>query len=292
MLDIRSLLTKHRIFFRDRGKNVSRGNLVISCPFCNRTYNKDHGEHLMISDVGEYYCFRNPTRHSGHNPVFLFHLLGIPSEEYKDLEFKQVERTESKNESDFSIMRFFDPAETNEEAIKYLEFRLFSDPIAVCKKFHLLTSKEGKWAGRLLIPLTIGFTGRAMRSHLELRYDAYSTEDSFFLFKHGSTSVMICEGAIDAMRVATVSSQFDVIGKCGNRLSPALLAYLREMKYISIWNAPDGDINFNMYFEETKILRSYCTYSDVKRLQLPPGKKDFGLMLERDTKEFLTRIGN
>lgn len=291
MIDIRRLFDKYRIPWRDRGKNVSRGNLVISCPFCNRTHNKDHGEHLMISDIGEYYCFRNP-KHAAPNPIYLFQLLGIPAHEYKDLKFKQAERTEKKNESDFSIMRFFDPAETNDEAFKYLEYRLFSDPIDVCKRFHLLTSKEGRWAGRLIIPLTIGFTGRAMRSHLLLRYDAYSTKDSFFLYKQGSTSCMLLEGAIDAMRVATATAQFDVIGKCGNRLSPALLAYLREMKYISIWNAPDGDVDFSMYYEEIRILKSYCTYSDVKRLQLPSDKKDFGLMPEIETKQFLTRIGN
>lgn len=262
---------------------MSQGNLVISCPWCNKSNNPDRGEHLAISNVGEYFCYRNP-KHKGMSIFKLFTALNIP---YHGERFKEIPRTEKKENKNFDLIRYFEPAEKNPEAVAYLESRLFSDPVKACQRFKLLTDREGKWAGYLIIPLTVGWLGRAMRSHIELRYDAYTTEDGFFLFKQDSTSCIILEGSIDAMRVATVTSQFDVVGKCGNRLSPALLNHLISMKYLTIYNVPDGDVDFTQYFEETNILRSYCTYSEVKRFLMPRTSKDFGAMEESWAREYL-----
>lgn len=285
-LELRKVFDKHRIQWWDKGPNTAKGQISISCPWCNKTSNKDPSHHLLISSIGEYYCYRNPA-HKGMNLGRLFSILNIP---YAGEKFTQTPRAEKVLDKDFSQMQFFQPAEDDPEALAYLESRLFLRPAESCKKFKLLTSKEGVWAGRLLIPLTIGWTGRAMRPHLELRYDAYTTEDGFFLFKQGSTSCLIVEGAIDGMRLVSVSSQFDVIGKCKIKISPAILAYLREQRYISIYNIPDGTVPFSQSFEETRLLRSYCTYSTVKRVQLL--KKDFGIMPESDTREWLTQIGS
>ena len=287
MLDLRRLFDKYRIEWRDRGKNTSKGNVNICCPLCNKTSNPDFGFHLGILErSGQWHCFRNP-RHSGRSVVTIFRMLNIPHQEYKDLEFHEVERSEKKIDKDFSLFRYFYPAEESQEAVTYLtNDRLFLDAVGACKKFRLKVDKEGEWAGRIIIPLTIGWTGRSMRSHIEPRYKTESTEDGFFLYRQESKSVFLVEGAFDAMRLATVSSQVDVIGKCGNRLSPALLAYLREANYLSIYNIPDNDIPFDQYFEETRILRSYCTMANVKRLNMP-GQKDFGAMTESATREWL-----
>lgn len=283
MIDLRKTFDQHRILWRDRGKNVSQGNLVISCPWCNKTNNPDRGEHLAISNAGEYFCYRNPG-HKGMSIFKLFSALGIP---YKGERFKEIPRTQKKEDKDFGLIKFFEPAEKNQEALDYLESRLFSNPSSTCKRFKLLTDREGKWAGYLIIPLTVGWLGRAMRDHIELRYDAYTTEDGFFLHQQDSTSCIIVEGSIDAMRIVSVSSQFDVVGKCGNRLSPALLNHLITKKYLTIYNVPDGDVDFTQYFEETNILRSYCTYSQVKRFQMPTNRKDFGAMDESWAREYL-----
>lgn len=287
-LDIRSLLTKYRILWRDRGKNVSRNNIVISCPYCNKGSNQDHGEHLAINySTGEYFCYRNPS-HKGHNLAQLFQILQIPKHEYQDLHLSYKDTYPTVREKkDYSLIRFFQKGEQDPEILGYLATRNFIHPADVCKKFKLLSDKEGKWAGRLIIPLTIGWTGRAIRSHIEPRYLSYTTEDGFFLHKQGSSTCIVVEGAIDAMRIVSVSSQFDVVAKCGNRLSAALLNYLRESHYITIWNTPDGDVDFNQFFQETKTLRSYCTYSSVRRFQLPENFKDFGQMHESQARQVL-----
>lgn len=290
-MDARTLLSKYRINWRDRGANVSHGNIVINCPFCAKTSNPDHGEHLAISTIGEYYCYRNP-KHKGRNLAYLFRALNIPSHEYQDFirepHYVKLTPGTARGQKDFSLFRHFQLASENREALDYLKIRHFTHPVDVCNHFQLRTSSEGKWAGRLLIPLSIGWTGRSMRSHIEPRYLSHTTEDGFFRYKQGSSTCIVLEGSLDAMRIASVSTQFDVVAKCGNRLSPALLNYLREMHYLTIWNTPDGDVDFNQFFQETKTLRSYCTYSTVKGFHLPEEFKDFGQMHETQARQVLS----
>lgn len=289
MIDFRRLFDKYRIEWRDRGANVAKGNINISCIICNRSTNPDKGFHLAIFETtGQFYCFRNP-KHNGHNASYILRLLKIPPNEYRDIDFKEVVRTEKNADKDFSLIRHFQPASENQEAVEYLRERFFTQPEEAARKFKLLVDADGKWSGRLIIPLTIGWTGRSMRSHIEPRYLTHGTEDSYFTYKQGSTTCIILEGSIDCMRIASVSSQFDVRGKCGNRLSAALLNDLRESKYITILNCPDGDVDFGQYYEETKLLRSYCSYSDVKRFKMPETFKDFGLMSEGEARRWLMR---
>lgn len=281
MLELRKVFDKYRVVWRDRGPNTSKGNIVISCPFCNKTSNPDRGEHLGIYEAsGQYYCLRNP-RHKGSNALWLFRALHIPDSEYKGQKFVEAAKTEA-SDKDYSAFQYFLPAEESREALDYLSSRLFSSPVDIAQKFKLKVSSSGKWAGRLIIPLTIGWTGRAMRGHIEPRYLAHTNENGFFFYSSNNknTSAIILEGAIDAMRVATVSSQFDVIGKCGNRLSPALLVHLRTRRYFSLFNSPDGDVPYLQHQEDTKILRSYCTWADVVKAEMPEKHKDYGMMKE------------
>lgn len=288
MVDVRRIFDKYHVMWRDRGKNVSHNNLVISCVFCNKTFNKDPGEHLSINYLtGECFCYRNPS-HQGFI-VKVFRELKIPQSEYKDLQFKKVEREEEPTHTDFSLWNYFQPAEESQEAISYLEGRYFTKAKEVCKKFRLRVDTSGKWAGRLIIPLTLGWTGRSMRPHIEPRYLAYTTRDGFYLFRTGSTTCLLLEGAVDAMRVASVSTQFDVIAKCRMGLSSAIMSYLRENRYMTILTVPDGDVPFNQFFEEQRLLKSYCTYSNIGRLTLPSGRKDFGEMSEIQSREFLIK---
>lgn len=287
MKDLKKFLDRHRIPWKDTGPNTNRHNTNIACPFCGN----DPSYHLAISnDADEYFCFRNP-KHAGTNLGRIFHALKIPSSEWRDYKFTAPERVYVPDGKDYSEFRYFLPAEESPEAIDYLYERLFERPLEICQQFNLKVSKEGHWAGRLIIPLTVGWTGRAMRPHLTLRYDAYTSQDGYFKYSHGSTSAIILEGAIDCMRVSSVSSQLDTVGKCGNRLSPALLDYLKSKNYITIYNSPDSTVPFLQYFEETKILRSYCTKSRVVRTEMPEGEeKDYGGCSETITRRILSSL--
>lgn len=281
-VDLRQILDRYSIYYRDRGKNVSRGNIVVSCPWCD-----EHGsEHLAISlESPEYYCFRNP-RHSGGSFALLFKALNLPPDAYKGLEFKTTIRTQKHDSNNYSIFRFFQHADESQEALDYLTSRLFEDPVKVCRQFDLRVGTEGRWAGRLLIPLTVGWTGRAMRPHISLRYDAYTNEDGFFIYGN-SSSVIIQEGALDSMRIASVTSEFTVIAMTGKKLTPAMLLRLRLMKPSSIYFLPDSDVLPSEYFNYTKQLRSYVPWAPVKRLKLPANVKDTCLLQEDITRNWL-----
>jgi len=294
MLDIRALLRKYQIDYRSEGRNVSRGQIVIACPFCEKTGDPDPGEHMVINPAtGYFYCFRNPKHASCFTPKLL-KALDIPREEYGDIKFKEEDDTpyvaETKN---YAEWRYFESATRNQEALNYLSARLFEDPLATAQKFDLRADRQGQWAGRLLIPMyNGGWTGRAMRSHLEPRYLAWTNENGFFLYKQNASSVIILEGAIDAMRVASVSTQFDVIAKCRMVLSPAILAFLRDQNYMSIYTAPDASVPFENYRQEIRIIRTSCPYATVKRVEMPEGRKDFGETPESDTRRLLSSLGN
>jgi hypothetical protein len=293
-MDLRKLFDQSRTAWKDRGANCARGHVNVPCPFCKN----DPSYHMSINEVtGEYYCFRNP-KHAGHSLAYLFNALGIPKKAYDatlstfNLKGSLPDRAWTPDDRDYSSFRYFTPAEESDEALAYLESRLFSEPKNVCRQFNLKVSVEGEWAGRLILPLTVGWTGRSMRSHLNLRYKAHTSQDGYFQYNHHSSSAIIVEGAIDAMRIASVTNQFDVYGKCGNRLSPALLLTLHERRYLSVWNSPDGTVPFSQHRLETETLRSYCVKADVKWLRMDEEFKDFGASSETFTRQVLSVLGH
>lgn len=286
-LDIKRLFDKYRVEWHDRGPNTSKDNIAIHCCFCG---NLDRSHHLAINIITfEYRCLRNP-KHAGRNLAFLFRKLKIPTSSYAGEKLVVANKTYTPDSRDYSALQYFDRAEESEEAITYLASRLFSRPAEICKKFDLRVSKEGHWAGRLIIPMTVGWTGRAMRSHIQPRYRAHTSEDGFFLFSNKSKSVIIVEGAIDAMRVASVSNQFDILAKGTTSISAAILNYIRERKYLSIYSSPDGNVDFLLANDELKMLRSYCTSAKVKSIKMPLGLKDYGQMFEGETRRWIMQV--
>lgn len=291
LLDLRRLFDKYRVSWRDRGSNCSQGNVNIPCPWC-RT---DPSYHLAVAeDATAYYCFRN-HQHSGRSLVSLFNILRIPlSELPKDKQQPVTQREEKVDNRVYSSWSYFMPACDDDEALKYLRSRHFESPYKICTQFNLRVMPRGSWAGRLLIPLTVGWTGRSMRANIQPRYFAYTDESGYFFHGANSNSLILFEGGLDAMRVASVSYQFDVIGKCGNRLSPALLFYLRSKQYLTIYNVPDGDVPYHQHELETRTLATYCFNSNVKKLDVPIGVdidgkniKDTAQLQEADTRLWL-----
>ena len=287
MLNLRRLFDRNRVEYRTHGPNTSKGNINICCPFCCKSSSPDYGFHLgLLESTGQWHCFRNP-KHSGRNPTIIFKMLRIPEDQYKDQKFAESAEVYVPDDRDYSEFSYFEPAQHSQECLDYLSSRKFTDPETVCTRFNLKYSPLGKWAGRLIVPLTVGWTGRSMRPHIEPRYKAHTSESGFFAFSQGSTSVIIIEGSIDGMKIATVSSRYDVVGRCGNRISPALLMYLRTKRYFSIYNSPDGDITPQAYLDDMRLLRSYCTWADYIRSTMPEFVKDYGEMEENEARRWL-----
>lgn len=283
-MNIRSILEKHGIETFDRG-NTAKDNFSIHCPYCGTA---DPSHHLSISPIGELYCFRN-KKHGGRNLVRLFRTLRIPEASYQHLNLKErvdQPRVVDVTEKDYSEWSYFQPACESAEAIDYLRSRLFERPVDVARQFNLKVSKEGEWAGRLIIPLIPeGWTGRSMREHIEPRYKAHTNADGFYYYSYKSSAAILCEGALDCMKIASTSTQFDVYGKCRIEVSSGLIKMLREKKYMTIFSAPDSTVPYSQRREELTQLRSYCTNSDVRLVSLPG--KDFGALTESLTRQTL-----
>ena len=284
-MNIRSILERNGIQVWDSGPNTPKGQISIHCPLCGPA---DPSHHMALSPIGEIYCFRN-KKHGGRNLVRLFRKLGIPTSEYEHLNINQsIVPIHHEVERHYDEWVHFKPAYESEEAIEYLKARLFTRPVDVAKQFNLKVSLEGKWAGRLIIPLNIGWTARSMRAHIEPRYLSNTSVDGFFFYSQGSSSLILCEGALDCMRVVSVSKQYDVAAKGRIDISPALFNFLREKKYSSIISVPDSTVPFSQRRDELDQLRSYCPNSDVKQLLLL--KKDFGAMNESITRKTLGEL--
>lgn len=281
MVDLRSIFTRYRIEWRDRGSNVSRGNIVINCPWCGRS---DTGQHLSIAeDSGFFYCFRDP-RHKGKNVGHLFAKLGIPVA-LAGQKFEAGQKQEVA-QKDFAEFQYFLPAESSQEAVAYLRSRLFENPVDAARQFNLRVAANGKWAGRLIIPLTVGWTGRSMRPELEPRYKAWTDETGMLLI-HGGPSVCLLEGALDAYRLASVTAQHTIIAAQGQRVtSPTILLYLKERQVTSILYIPDADVHPSKYLADMQELRTACPQARVHRLVVPFGYKDLCQMQETQVREW------
>lgn len=251
MLDLRAILTKHRIEWRDRGANTSKGNINISCPMCKT----DTSFHMALSEEGKgWYCWRNPE-HNGRHLGYIFKLLGIPTDNLPKAT-KSPEWIAPRVLPIIERHTSFRPAEESVECLSYLERRGFQLPKHVARDFKLMYATRGAWACRLIIPLTEGWTGRSMRPHIEPRYKSEFNERSFFLIPGHSKETVIMEGPLDGLRLAAVTSEFTIIAMCGMKLSDAILNYLRELRPSKIHYVPDGGVPVQTYCRAMNVLQA------------------------------------
>jgi hypothetical protein len=193
------------------------------------------------------------------------------------------------------VFHDFLPATESPEMLAYLEKRLFMFPEEVAERFNLKFSPNGKWAGRLIIPLTVGWTGRSVRDHIEPRYESETTDAGFFLYGKGETGLIV-EGPIDAMKIAAVSVQFAVFGMTGNRISPALIVAIKTMKIKRLIQISDTGVALSQQVALTQELRNNLPLVLVERANLPENPetgepfKDCGEMSASATRKFIYRF--
>jgi hypothetical protein len=281
-VELRTVLTRYNIEWKDRGNNCSAGWVNINCPFCR----DDPSQHLRISDqLAGYYCLRNRLHKGGIH--YLFSKLGIPTDHLPTPGHRAINIEPPKEKViDSAPSWMFAPAEDNQEMLDYLEFRKFLLPEEVCKKFRLQFSPFGKWAGRLIIPLTVGWTGRSVRPHIEPRYLAETTDAGFFTHGKGETAIIV-EGQLDGMKIAAASSQFLVCATGGGEVSYALINFLRDKGVRTIHSVPDNDAAVSQRMALLSELRTGCPFATVHKTHLPPEFKDAGEMTEVEAKQWL-----
>lgn len=290
-MNLRSILSRYRIEWKDRGANCSKGWVNVRCPFCGIA---DPSFHCRISEeLTGWYCLRN-SRHRGSGVGWLFRKLGIPHELIPERSQGSTlsQQREEKPQLDYSAWGNFLSADSYPPAMQYLFGRKFSLPFEVSKQFNLKCASHGKWAGRLLIPLTYGWTGRALYGHIQPRYLSHTDERGFFLYGKGETAILV-EGPLDAMKLAAVLPHaFTYIAMTSGYVSPAILYLLREREIHTIYSLPDDNVELGQRIEMLQTLRNALPSARVVNTRLPDwaqnlGYKDSGEMSEDEARTFL-----
>lgn len=235
------LLDEQRIPYIERGPNVKRGELNISCPFCGSA---DPSKHMGLNlDTGWWACWRNRTAHSGKSPLrLLVKLLDVPywraaeiagvSKDYIDPEGFDalaarlmrkdafVERPEQVQRRFLAFDRYFLPVTSRPSTRmfwNYLYGRGFEDEDVdpLVERYCLKCARDGDFAHRLIIPYfqdgrLITWTGRAV-GHSPIRYKDLSRDQSIVPPKEallgydgasqGGRLLAIVEGPVDYLKL-------------------------------------------------------------------------------------------
>jgi len=288
--NIRALLTRNGIEWHDKGANSSSGFVNIKCPICG---NSDPSFHLTINEEELWWkCFRNPS-HKGKGIGYLFRIMGKSVGDFMETESysrpKVVEpkfRDLSLEKQRTAIWNSFKPAETSIEALEYLVARKFQNPKLTAKQFNLKVANVGKWSSRLIIPLTEGWTARAMRERMSPRYLAEASDASFFV-SGAAPTVLLWEGPMDAMKVASATTQWSSAAMCGFRISASLLNYFLEKGVTNVKFGPDSNAPVSLIQQQLNQLRTSLPFTKVDLLHIPKEFKDCGEMTESEVRLWL-----
>lgn len=270
MFDWLTFLTQHRVQYKTAGRNTSRGNVAVKCPFCGSA---DPSEHMNISLAGNGWACWRDSDHKGVKPTKLIQALlncswqealaiaGVAEDEYEKAiplaEFvaRHLDREKPKPRK-LDMPRGLKPISSGSIhgriALNYLRERGFTGTSAqqVADRFKLHSAPSGPWAGRVVFPIynelgaLVNLVGRAVSKRVEQRYKTLSSAESIqpmsqCLFdlpalvevKRAETLV-VCEGPFDAAAITWYGERHGVYATClfTVRLARAQLDLLHELR--------------------------------------------------------------
>lgn len=203
-----AFLDQHNIPYTDKGRNVSRGNLALKCPFCGEN---DPSMHMNVSLLGRGYACWREAEHRGRNEAYLVHaLLGIPLREARrivygeddyiptdedfieEIERLLGERPERSTRASLDIpddwRRLYGESSNKSPArlvvFQYLTSRGYPihDAEAIAHRYNLHYALREPWARRVIFPIyddkgnVVNFTGRAISKQSRIRYKTLTGE--------------------------------------------------------------------------------------------------------------------
>ena len=197
-MDWPQFLSANGIQFVERGRNVSRGNIAIPCPFCAGA---DPSEHLNVSLSGRgFYCLRNRA-HSGGEARLVQALLKCSYEQARAvvgggpaladdwhsrvmaLAAPSWERPPPARLKWPAEFRQLDKRMTARPFWRYLLDRDYT-PVQIGKlwqRWDMAYCAKGPFHGRIIFPVyfegrLVTWTGRAISSRATLRYKSLSPD--------------------------------------------------------------------------------------------------------------------
>jgi hypothetical protein len=293
MIAWRALFDTLRVPWRDRGSNCSRGHVNVSCPWCGRL---DPSFHLTIrEDTGEYYCLRTPgSMHSGKSLPWLLIGLGADPSEIDALIEEHTDHTQPRSlvavPARIVPWDRFDPAGDHEAALDYLASRGYADPAKIAARFDLRFTKVGRFAWRILLPLsgpgdlgsTIAFTGRAIRSQTPRYLTNDSVGGSLYAVTSGTVRIVALQGTAfpieKKLYLSHLTRQLWTIIMCEGPFDALTLSLANPALPPGAFYIPDRDQSVSDTYRLITELESIPSMPHIIRLELPGRHRDLGEM--------------
>jgi hypothetical protein len=290
----RQLFDALNIQWRDKGPNTSYGHINISCCWCS----DDPSYHLAIKeDTGEYYCLRSSGLHAGRSAPWLLKALGVASEDIDQLlqDYSDGYLPTASVKPVFSLQNissyqrewdYYEPATSYPEALDYLYTeRGYKYPELIVEKYNLRFAKNGRFAGRILFPLSFkgqfaGFTGRSVRNQ-HPKYLTYALDGAMYVPEERPyiDTLLPWEGPFDSLSIALAVFWVKPVAWLGLALGegPKLsnLIYLtRNIKRVLIgFDQGQSTLDTRNVFNIVQTL-----VPDTQRVTLPESFNDPGAM--------------
>jgi len=312
MVDVKKLLSTHGVAWVDKGVNVKRGNINITCPWCGSA---DKNFHMGIDPVTGYFaCWRN-KKHRGKNLARLLATLEIYiSEERSETLQKLINRTyfdtsdvykaketiyKSNSKLPDEFISIGNDSVISAPYINYLRKRGFGDDaIEVATYYNLRRSIGGdKWSARLIIPVwrddEVTWTGRAIGDN-SLRYLSPKPEEGLSvkqtignynaLLESEGDVLVVCEGPMDFLKVDWYHRP-EVRATClfGLVATDTQIKLLKNIctRYNNILIGLDENT-----LTQSLLLRKYLTNFSPSIVKMPA--KDWGSMEPTETHEIIS----
>jgi hypothetical protein len=183
----------------------------------------------------------------------------------------------------------FESAADCRPALTYLESRGFANPRRTIDLYDLRIQFRGNWSKRILIPFRDAqgdiwtWTGRTWDNRLHPKYlmDGEKIAGMVYQPRLARRIVIICEGPIDALKIAVATENEDIsaIALSGKSINASKLLMLRQLCGNSlVVFAPDNDVTVGEAYSLKSQLAMALESVHKGIMRLPQGYKDPGEM--------------
>lgn len=231
-----NLFQDNGIYYVTSGKNTGKHFISIKCPFCGEA---DKSQHLGCNLLGtNWTCWRD-SAHRGATPERLLSaLLGIS----RNAARLMVEAyTASNDDFDTLLLRASQPNKSIKPKLlpefrsiekysithkfwQYLYDRDFDDPDYLISNYNLKGCLEGRWKGRVIIPVynekqLIGWQGRSIKDYESIPKYLTSSDlvkKNIFNLQNltGGDVLFVCEGPFDALKIDYYGREMGLHATC------------------------------------------------------------------------------
>jgi hypothetical protein len=306
------ILERYGVRFIERGKQVTRGNIGVRCPFCA----DDPSFHMGINvETGMWHCWRDES-HKGTRPErLLVALLRISWQEAHALVMDSgavlsIDELQNRAAALFTAPEkrpnLLKPMELErdfkairEEGYRSAFFEYLvedrgyprEDVPRLVKRYHLMSSMSGRFRFRIIMPFlfhqkVVGWTARTIREGGQAgKYlsepDSTAVKQQVYNYDSaakGGRVLLVVEGPMDAQRVDFYGWKAGVrsVSLLGTSATPEQLGLLMDLSYRfdEVFICLDADA-----LTRAMALQSQLTIIGAKLRLLPASLKDPGQLL-------------